>query len=306
MTHEQGHWDDEQLLDVVQRASEDGTTPADGHLRSCPDCRARATSLTKLADAGRVVAAESMADVPVPSFERVRSALPGAGAGARAPAQPAKRSLADSVRLVAALVTAQLRLLPGALGPVSAVGFAAAVVLAVLLPRAEAAGRLGEQLFGTLVVLVALVGVLATYTQNRDPRAESLFALPVSPPVVFTCRVVGVLGLNLTMAALCSVVVRFLGGSDNLPALLASWFGQTLLTAGVALVFAVGRSPVLGVLMGGLTWALGSLSGLPAASGLPLHAVLSAVWSTSPAVLAVAVVLLAAAVLRMRIPQPTS
>lgn len=296
------HWDDERILDALRSAETSAdpdaadALPDDEHLRGCADCRQRVAAMRTLVGAGRVVASESAADLQVPSFELVRSALPTANATAPDPAP--RRSPVETLRLVAALVTAQLRLLPGALGPVSALGFAAAVGLALALPE----GGLGRHVFGALVVLVVLTGVLATSSTNRDPRTESLFALPISPPTVFACRVVGVLGIELVIATVCSAGLRLFGGADDLPALLASWFGQALLTAGIALVFAVGRSPALGVLAGGLAWVLGSTSSVPAASGLPLHSAVSALWSTSPLVLALGLVLLVIAVLRMRVP----
>ncbi|GAA1231611.1 hypothetical protein GCM10009676_13290 [Prauserella halophila] len=293
------HWDDERLLDALRRTDATADAlPADEHLRNCADCRQRFAAMRKLSDAGRVVAAESAADLRVPSFESVRAALPTASPVAADPVP--RRTPRETLRLVSALVAAQVRLLPGALGPVSALGFAAAVGLALALPG----NGLAEHVFSALVVLVVLTGVLTTSSQNRDPRTEALVALPISPPTVFTCRVVGVLGIDLAIATACSALVRLFGAADDLPSLLASWFGQALLTAGIALVFAVGRSPVLGVLTGGLAWLLGATSSVPAASGLPLHSAVSTLWSTSPLVLALGVALLAVAVLRLRVPRP--
>ncbi|HEY2765373.1 MAG TPA: hypothetical protein VGJ13_15390 [Pseudonocardiaceae bacterium] len=295
------HLTEQQVLDEAVPA---GSRQHAGHLGVCQDCRLRVAAMANLAAAGHVMAAESLVDVTVPAFDRVRSALPLRTPPLRIPPlrtpEPARRAnLQDQVRLAGVLVLAQLRLLPAALVPVSVIGFAAAVLLAVSLPP----GRLSVQVFGAVVALVVLTGALSTYSHRRDPRAEPLFSMPVSPATVFVCRLVGVLGIDLTLGVLCSVAVRLFGGSDSLADTLSSWFGQALLASGIALVFAVGRSPALGAVLSLGTWALGSASSMPATTVLPLRSVMSALWTTSPWVLVLAVALVVLSVLQMRMPR---
>lgn len=287
------HLTEDELLDV---ARDPAAARYGAHVSECPECLRRVRGLEMLAAAGRTTAAESMAEVVVPDFERVRAALPQPD---RAP-NPRSSPWRDW-RWVASLVLAQLRLVPASVGVSSVLGFACAVALAVSLPGG-ADSKLGVHVFGIVVALVVLMGTLSICSRRRDPRAELLFALPVSPATVFVCRLVGVLGIDLLLAVGCSGMVVALGGTESLSATLASWFGQALLTSGVGLVFTVGRAPVAGGLLGGLVWALGSASVLPGGDRIPLQPVFQQLWSSSPAVIAVALVLVVVAVLRVRAP----
>ncbi|HEY2764648.1 MAG TPA: hypothetical protein VGJ13_11645, partial [Pseudonocardiaceae bacterium] len=67
------HLTEQQVLDEAVPA---GSRQHAGHLRVCQDCRLRVAAMANLAAAGHVMAAESLVDVTVPAFDRVRSALP--------------------------------------------------------------------------------------------------------------------------------------------------------------------------------------------------------------------------------------
>ncbi|WP_338604043.1 hypothetical protein [Saccharopolyspora sp. SCSIO 74807] len=302
------HLDADEVLEAARQQAAGGRVRSADHLRECARCADGVAAMARLTAAGEVLAAEEDRELAVPSFEHVRAALPGNQARTGPQREPAPRGAPERrgkqlLRLTAALVWAQLALLPRLLLPASAFAFAAAVVLATALPESSAGLR--EHAFGAAVVLIVLAGSLTTYSGGRDPRTELQFSLPIAPPTVFVCRVVGVLGLDVLLAVLGSVAVHVFGGSPSLAGVLASWFGQALLTVGVALVFAVAHAPATGTLAGVLVWLLGSSSGLPEAGGLGgiLRPAVSTLWTSSPAVVALALALLAIAVLGMRFPR---
>lgn len=301
------HLDTEEIRDYVQQHTT-GLAHVEEHLRSCARCRDGVAAMAKLSEASESVANEAMGELIVPPFERLRAALPAQTASPRLRPGTAfsrnrqtRGAWLESLRLTAELVRVQLRLLPRSLFPLSVLGFVAAVLLTRFMPVNEPSLR--EHAFGAVVVLVVLIGTLTAHTRGLGPRSELPFSLPISPPTVFVCRVVGVLGVNVLFAAVGSLAVHALGGTESLYGVLTSWFGQALLTVGVALVCAVAHAPVTGALAGGLVWMLGSSSILPWAAQLPLHSVVSTLWASSPAVLALSVALLAAAAVGMRFPQ---
>ncbi|MFF2330194.1 MULTISPECIES: hypothetical protein [unclassified Streptomyces] len=296
-----------------------------GHLADCSDCRTRLAVWQDITCAVRAEAAEEA--VPVPSFDGLLGALPTAvgpvstsggppavpvavhGRSARVgsgslripPARPgpaanggrrAAPGLARPWRTAWQLARGQALLMPGLWAPLSAIF----LVAAALVASAQVHERLGVRLFGASVVLLVLFGALIVASPRRDPRRELLFTLPVPPAAVFLARLAVVLCVDLALAMICSVLVQGPGWW----AVVASWLGESLLAASLALALSVRFSPPVGAAAGGTLWFLGVVGGPHGLFSTPVDAFLDVILATTPWTIASAAVLLAWAARAMR------
>ncbi|MFF9345840.1 hypothetical protein [Streptomyces sp. NPDC014734] len=211
--------------------------------------------------------------------------VPGVGSPP-APAAGTVRApgLARPWRTAWQLAARQFVLMPRMWAPLSAMG----LVVAALVASARMQERPGMRLFGAVVVLSVLLGALLVASPRRDPRRELLFTLPVSPAAVFLARLATVLCVDLALAMICSALVRGPGWWT----VVASWLGESLLAASLALALSVRFSPTVGAAAGGTLWFLGVVAGPHGLLTTPFDALLDALLSTTPWTLAAATVLL--------------
>ena len=231
----------------------------------------------------------------------VPAAAPGPVVGSGPPGVPGPVPTTDTGRVAGfarpwrtawQLAVRQLVLMPRAWAPLSAV----CLVTAALVSSAQMQERLAMRLFGAVVVLSVLLGALIVASPRRDPRRELLFTLPVSPAAVFLARLATVLCVDLALAMVCSALVRGPGWW----AVVASWLGESLLAASLALALSVRFSPPVGAAAGGTLWFLGVAGGPHGMFSTPIDALLDALLATTPWTLATAAALLAWAARAMR------
>lgn len=249
-----------------------------------------------LAAAVRQADGEQVGPMVVPLFDDLLGGRPEiAGHRQRVPAAAtvpaAGPSLRASWRLAAGLVIAQAKLIPRSLGPLTAVGLLAAVLLARTAPTPGAV----VQLYSAVATVILLLGSISACSQRADPRLELLSALPISPSVAFGTRLALVLGVDLVLAVAASGVLVAVGETAGMVAVVAGWLGRALLAASMGAMFAIWRSPAVGTAAGIVVWLLGWARG-------PAGGVLS---GTHPWMLVATVVLLAAAVRMARRPRLT-
>ncbi|MFB8273973.1 hypothetical protein [Nocardia colli] len=267
---------------------------ARAHLSTCAECQARAEGWRNTAAAARQVSAELAGEFRTPSFDALLGDV--AGMPWAAPAEVARPGWRESLALTAALARIQLRLLPRALIPLSVLGFAGCVLLALRMPHSGST----TAVFGLAVTLVFQLGTLAICLPNTDPRLELFAALPIPPTVVFACRLVLVLAADTALALLASLPA---GATQGFSALVAGWLGPALLASGVGVACAVWRSPQVGSIAGALVWLLGVAASSDSGPAHRIGAFVEPLWSTSAVTLALAAVLLGLAVAGMRRPQ---
>ncbi|MGW0520225.1 hypothetical protein [Crossiella sp. NPDC003009] len=276
------HLSEEQLRAAVLSES------ARAHLEDCAVCELRAAGLGEVVAAAMGLDRDRLGPVRAPDFDRLLGPVL-----AEPPVEPAA-SWRDSLSLAGQLLRWQWRLLPRALVLAGVAGFAAVVAVVLGLPGQSGGGGV----FGAMVSLLLLLGVVWGCEPERGRRSELALTLPVSPAMVFLARLTLVLGLGLALAVAGSAVVWAAGSPSTLPGLVASWLGPSLLSAAVATVLAVWRAPWPGLTGGVLVWAAGWL----VTRGAALHpeaglaAALRLVWPTTPVTMAVAVALFALAV----------
>lgn len=290
-------------LTDAQLATLTTTGGQDPHLAGCQHCQQRLTGWQNMAAGIRLADTRMTGPLTVPGFdELLGDALPASRAAASqvtAPVEVVSPRVGASWWLVWALVARQLRLAPRIVLPLSALGFLTAVLLALTTVQSGM-----ERFFTAAVVLVILIGTLAVCGGRADPRLELLFSTPISPSVVFTCRLVLVLSVDLALALVASLVVSQVGATGDLLGVVTGWLGPTLLACAVGVVCTVWRSRLVGGFVGGVVWLLGTASTVP--NGVLtgwLASVLSQVWATTPWTLIAAAGLLILAVRGMRVPR---
>ncbi|MEU3651472.1 hypothetical protein AB0E67_01280 [Streptomyces sp. NPDC032161] len=248
-----------------------GRTPATARKRFAGRGSGSGTGPESAASGAMPSGAPASADASVPT-------------GAAGPARPWRTAWQLAVQ--------QLVLMPRLWAPLSAIG----LVAAALVSSAQMQERVGIRLFGAVVVLSALFGALIVASPRRDPRRELLFTLPVSPAAVFLARLATVLCVDLALAMVCSALVRGPGWW----AVVASWLGESLLAASLALALSVRFSPPVGAAAGGTLWFLGVVGGPHGLLSTPFDALLDGLLSTTPWTLAAAAALLVWAARAMR------
>ncbi|WP_018218805.1 hypothetical protein [Salinispora vitiensis] len=302
------HLDDEELLSAADPTA--ALTPqVRSHLAECAACAERVTATARLAAAARTADQMLTGPADVPSFDTLivpalpagrRSIQAGAVADTAPPEAVPRPGLRRSSRVARQLVAAQYKLVPGYLLPLTAVGFALAVCLAVVVPDPGWRGAA----FGALVSLLLLAGGLAVSGPRTDPRWELLMVLPVTPRAVFLARLVLVLAVDLTAALLATGLAALLDHSVDSLVLISGWLGPSLLSASVAVLLTIWRAYWLGSLAGALVWFSAVVADLPArrVPNVGVGAILDAVWSGSTFPAVVSVLLLALAV--RLVPEP--
>lgn len=284
------HLTDDQLIG-------DRDPGARAHLNTCGECQARAEGWRNTAAAARQVSAELVGEFRTPSFDALLGDV--VGMPWAAPAEVVRPGWRDSLVLTAALARIQLRLLPRALVPLSALGFAGCVLLALRMPHSGSIAAV----FGLAVTLVFQLGTLAICLPRTDPRLELFAGLPIPPAVVFSCRLVLVLAADTALALLASLPASESGVTPGFSAMVAGWLGPALLASGLGVACAVWRSPQVGSLAGAVVWLLGVAASSDSGPAHRIGAFVEPLWSTSAVTLALAAVLLVVAVAGMRAPR---
>ncbi|MBE2998659.1 hypothetical protein IDM40_08075 [Nocardiopsis sp. HNM0947] len=295
MEHDR-HVDDE----AVTRAAASGTDAPDlsaeqrSHLAGCADCGNRVRAQARIAT---VLRTQEHQEPPpaVPSFD----ALIAPRLAQRAVPEPEPRpepvpaprvGPARAARLAAAVTLRQARLVPAALASAVVAGFAVLALALLLLPVVPAAPYVEAVTVG----LVTVAGLVAS-DPGRDPGKEALHAVLVPPLAVWCARLVLVLGTVLALGAGVSALAGALPGAGAFPDLVGSWFPPALLGAALTVFGTVWRSPAVGLVLGGVSWAVAVvvLRWGPAES--PVTAVAAPLWSDLAAASAVAALALAGA-----------
>lgn len=189
--------------------------------------------------------------VAVPPFERMLSRLP-ASDGQSSPAREGL-SVPAAWRITWRLTLFQARLMPRSLGPLTAAGFALAVLMARQVTRTGG----GVQLFSAITTLCILMGVIVVCGTRTDPRRELAATMPVSPAVVLGARLTMILAADLSLATAASAVLASTSHAGGFAAVASGWLGRALLASSAGVLVSVWRSSLAGTGMGIALWLLG-------------------------------------------------
>jgi hypothetical protein len=148
------------------------------------------------------------------------------------------------------------------------------------------------------VLLAPLAAAGAVAALFRDNLGELAFTLRASPRLILLARLVVVLGIDLAATLLISVAVA--GRThEALTTLVTAWLGPMLLLAATSLFVSTVTTAATGITVALGLWFVRVVAALHTtgafvSSALAAH--IEAVWTTSPAMIAVTVVMIAAAV----------
>jgi hypothetical protein len=272
------------------------------HLAACAACRDELALWQGIAGATR----ERLATLAVepPSL----ALLDGVWAQIDAPAPIYRRAPEGAAYIARAtwrhatyawqVLRAQAPLVPRGIWLLSAAAIALTFFVVSLWPGKE----IPPTLLRIVLPLVTAAGIAFIYGPEQDPSLELALATPTSPRLVLLCRLVLVVGYNVALALGVTLLLVLVRGAPF--ALLASvWIGPMLLLAGLSLLLSVTVSTMAGVasaiglvLLRLFTSTLGALGGRVSLDTWQLGH-LDALWQTTPALLALALVLYIAAVL---------
>lgn len=222
------------------------------HLDTCALCEKRVLGTERLASALR----EEEPDLAVPSFDTLIAPHLGPQwdhepAPDPVPVPAPRVTAGRAARLALAVTWRQVRLVPSVLSSGVVAGFAVLALALVLIP-----GRPAEPFVEAVTVgLVTIAGVVAC-DPRRDPRREALHAMLVPPLAVWFARLVLVLGAVLALAVAVSALAGAVPGGRPFPELVGSWLPPALLGAALTVFGTVWRSPAVGLVLGGVSWAM--------------------------------------------------
>ncbi|MCT9932733.1 hypothetical protein N5079_21245 [Planotetraspora sp. A-T 1434] len=178
--------------------------------------------------------------------------------------------------------------------PRRALWLTSALVMAVSVGFVLAKRDAAELVLALVAPLIAGMGVAGSYGPERDDAFEVVAVTPTSPRVVLLARMTLVFGYDLMLALLASAVLTVLHSAPvELMPLIAAWFGPMALLSALSLLLSVcwTAEGAIGVALA--VWSLYALT----ATGLPILDGVKGFWTTSPATVALALVLAFAAVI---------
>lgn len=255
------------------------------HLTECDVCRAELASWEAVA--GATVAASGKAPAPsAQAWEGVWARIQREEAAAGSP------SPVSLVSLVWQLLKGQAPLVRNEIWVASAITMALGCVVALLAATPSATG-LALSMFAPLI---AAVGVAFIYGPENDPSLELALSTPTSPRMVLLSRLTLVHGYDLALAAAASVLLVAVKGVSLWP-LISLWLGPMLFLSALALLLSL----LLGTTAASLTamglWGVRLLAEANVGSGLGVWegaALVEALWASTPLLVALAAVMLAA------------
>lgn len=262
------------------------------HLQACPACReefALGVALSRKASADMAL----LVSPPLSLLDQVWAKLDAPIGSAPRSSQVGRVKL--WVAWLGALLWAQARLLPKGLWVASAM----AVTFTILMGLAWRGGTYPPFILGLVITPIAAAGGALLYGPEHDPGLEVALATTTPPQVVLMSRFLLALGYDCIAALVASIVLTLARG-ESLSSLVTSWFGPTLLITGLSVFVSVRGGSTLAYSFVAVLWCARLLSLIVEPNaGLGGHVLtaLSALWQTTPLVIAAALLLYAAAML---------
>lgn len=222
-------------LDEVQREA------VEDHLGRCPACRRELAFWRQVRQAGQAANAR----LPAPSPAILTKTL--AALDAASPTPRWQEWLTASWTLL----KAQRGLIKRGLWPASAAVLGVGLVVTWL--SLDGGNSLGELPLLLLAPIVAALGVALAYGPEVDPLLEVVLATPTSPRLVLLARLILVLGYDLGLTTLASLILSIVAPQIPLGTLIWAWLVPMLLLSGLALLLSLLYGPAFG---GGVSLAL--------------------------------------------------
>jgi hypothetical protein len=271
------------------------------HLASCAACRDELAVWQSIGEAARLaVASEAvpsmalMANVWAAIDDEAIEAADMLDAPAASSPIWGWVALWQHVRHIVHVLRGQGPLVRKGIWAASAATMALGLFVALLAGGRHAPGVV----LGLFVPAIAGIGAAFIYGPESDPSLELALATPTSPRLVLVSRLALVLGYDLALALVSSVVVVLARGGDVWAAA-PLWVGPMLLMAGISLLLSLVVSALAAVAsaLGLLFVNLVSQSSLAGHEAPNVFTPFASIWQTNPTILFLAVALLVLAVL---------
>jgi hypothetical protein len=264
------------------------------HLDECPACTSELSAWQQVARATSEAFGPSVTPAPAGLSVSVIDAV-RAAARAETETNVSRKPPAERLLWLIHFVGSQLRLVRRDIWPASATLMAIGAAISVL---ASSAGGVTGEALSLFAPLAAAVGIAQIYGQENDPAFEIALATPTSPRLVLVARLVVVLAWDLALAIGASLILVLLNGPAVFLPLVSLWLGPMLLLGCLALLLSLYLHSSLAIAVASVLWVLRAIdvTDAPRLHDLAgMNAVVDAAWQTSPLVVAVALLLLAAA-----------
>ena len=215
-------------LDEAQREA------VESHLSLCSVCRRELAFWRQVRQAGQ--AADARLPAPSPAIlTRTLAALDTA---------PPTPRWQEWLTASWTLLKAQRGLIKRGLWPASAAVLG--VGLAITWLSLDGGSSLGELPLLLLAPIVAALGVALAYGPEVDPLLEVAMATPTSPRLVLLARLILVLGYDLGLTTLASLILSIVAPQIPLGTLIWAWLVPMLFLSGLALLLSLLYGPALG------------------------------------------------------------
>ena len=155
--------------------------------------------------------------------------------------------------------------------------------------------HIAESVLSLITALSSASGAAFLFGEENDPGLEITLSTPTSIRLVMLCRLALVMGYNIALAAIASLVIAVAHGGSAWE-IMQTWLGPLLLLSSITLMLSVVIGSWFALLAGILLESLRALPGFFDQHAPLLQIVNPASWPTSPTIVFLAVLLIVFAV----------
>jgi len=155
--------------------------------------------------------------------------------------------------------------------------------------------QIAESILSLVTALSSASGAAFLFGEENDPGLEITLSTPTSIRLVMLCRLALVMGYNIALAAIASLVIAIVHGG-GVWEIMQTWLGPLLLLSSITLMLSIVIGSWFALLAGILLESLRALPGFFAQHAPLLQIINAASWPTSPTIVFLAVLLIVFAV----------
>lgn len=155
--------------------------------------------------------------------------------------------------------------------------------------------QFAESVLSLITALSAASGAAFLFGEENDPGLEITLSTPTSMRLVMLCRLGLIMGYNVALAAIASLIIAVAHGG-GVWEIIQTWLGPLLLLSSITLILSVVIGSWFAMLAGILLESLRALPGFLNQHAPLLQTINPASWPTNPIIVFLAVLLIVFAV----------